>query len=133
MHHIFYIFFFRLFPFCSYILCSNKNESEHEVVKRSGRDESVWAIIHTCMEAVLGIFLYRNLYLKLAKILCFSYCLLYFLFNKIGEQESRTGSAWKWWELRGVGRAQGAGCGGRGEWLGRTGRRGGPNNVYTYE
>jgi hypothetical protein len=63
------------------------------------------------MEAMLGISLYSYLYLKLAKTLCFSYYLLYFLFNKIGEKEGKTGSGWK----------QGGGWGGGG----------GTNNVYT--
>jgi hypothetical protein len=67
-------------------------------VKRSGRDESILVVIHLCMEAMLGTSLYSYLYLKLAKMLCLSYYLLCFLFNKIGE-EGRTGSAWK----RGVG------------------------------
>jgi hypothetical protein len=60
-------------------------EGDQEVVKRSGRDESIWVVIHMFMEAILGISLYSYLYLKLAKMLCFSY-LLYFFFNKIGEQ-----------------------------------------------
>jgi hypothetical protein len=47
------------------------------------------------MEAMLGISLYSYLYLKLAKMLSLSYYLLCFLFIKIREQESRTGSAWK--------------------------------------
>jgi hypothetical protein len=47
------------------------------------------------MEAKLGISLYSYLYLKLAKMLCSSYYLLCFLFNKIGEQEGRTGCAEK--------------------------------------
>jgi hypothetical protein len=63
-------------------------------VKRSGRDESIWVVIHMYMEAMLGISLYSYLYLKLAKVSCLSYYLLGLLFNKIGE-ESRTGSAWK--------------------------------------
>jgi hypothetical protein len=63
-------------------------------VKRSGRDEPVWVVIHRCMEAVLGISLYRYLHLKLAKTLCLSYYLLRFLFNKFGEQEGGAG----WWE-----------------------------------
>jgi hypothetical protein len=67
------------------------------------------------MEAMLGISLYSYLYPKLAKMLCLSYYLLCFLFNKIGE-EDKTGSAWK---LQ-------AGGG----WL--VGR-GSPNNVYTHE
>jgi hypothetical protein len=65
---------------------------------------SFWVVIHMCMEAMLGISLYSYLYLKLAKMICLSYYLLCFLFNKIGEQED---SARK---------------GG-----------GGPNNIYTCE
>jgi uncharacterized membrane protein len=53
-------------------------------VKRSGSDESMWIIIHMCMEATLGVSLYSYLYLKLAKIVCLSCYLLCFLFNKIG-------------------------------------------------
>jgi hypothetical protein len=44
-----------------------------------------------CVEAMMGISLYSYLYLKLAKMLCLSYYLLWFLFNKIGE-EGRKGS-----------------------------------------
>jgi hypothetical protein len=46
------------------------------------------------MEATIGISLYGYLYLKLAKMLCHSY-LLFFLLNKIGDQEGGTGSAQK--------------------------------------
>jgi hypothetical protein len=58
------------------------------------------------MEATLGISLYSYLYLKVAKTLCLSYYLFNFLFNKIGEEEGRTGSPWKQrveegWEGRG--------------------------------
>jgi hypothetical protein len=69
-------------------------EGDREVVKRSGRDEPIWVVIHMCMEAMLGISPYSYPYLKLAKTLCLSYYLLCFLFNKIGE-EGRIGSAWK--------------------------------------
>jgi hypothetical protein len=48
-----------------------------------------------CMETVLGISLYSYLYVKVAKMLCLSYNLLCFLFNKIGEEEGRIGSDWK--------------------------------------
>jgi hypothetical protein len=48
------------------------------------------------MVTTLGISLHSYIYLKLAKSLCFSYYLLCFLFNKVGEQESLTGSAQKW-------------------------------------
>jgi hypothetical protein len=74
-------------------------------VKRSGRDEPMWVVIHKCMETTQRISLYSYLYLKLAKTPCFSYYHLCFFFNKIGEQEGRIGSAWRWGE-------------------------GGPNNVY---
>jgi hypothetical protein len=48
------------------------------------------------MEAMLGISLFSYLYLKLAKMLCLSYYLLPFLFNKTIEHKGGTGSAWKW-------------------------------------
>jgi hypothetical protein len=91
-------------------------EEDQEVVKRSGRDEPVWVVIHKCMEAMIGICLYSYLYLKLAKILCLPYYLLCFLFNKIGEM-SRTGSAQK---QQCEGQVGGVDLGG-----------GGPNNVNT--
>jgi hypothetical protein len=70
-------------------------ESDQEVAKRFGRDEPMWVAVHMCMEAMLGISLYSYLYLKLAKMPSFSYYLLCFLFNKIGEQEGRTSSTQK--------------------------------------
>jgi hypothetical protein len=48
----------------------------------------MWVAIHMCMEAMLGISLYSYLYLKLAKMLCFSYYLLCFLFKKFREQRA---------------------------------------------
>jgi hypothetical protein len=69
-------------------------EGDQKVVKRSGRDEPVWVIIHIYMERTQGISLYSYLYLKLAKTPCFSYYLFWFVFNKIGEQEGGTDSAW---------------------------------------
>jgi hypothetical protein len=65
-------------------------EGDYKVVKRSGRDEPMWVVIYMGMEAMLGLSLYIYLYLKVAKMLCFSYYLLCFLFNKIVEQEGRT-------------------------------------------
>jgi hypothetical protein len=70
-------------------------EGDWEVVKKSGKDESIRVVIHMCMEAMQGIFLYSYAYLKLAKTLCLSYYCLCLLFNKIREEESKTGSAWK--------------------------------------
>jgi hypothetical protein len=57
-------------------------------------------VIHMFMETMLGISLCSYLYLKLAETLSFSYYLSCFLFNKVREQEGKTGSAWKqrrWW------------------------------------
>jgi hypothetical protein len=71
-------------------------EGDQEAVKRSGGDEPMWFARHMCMEATLGISLYSYVYLPLAKLLWLSYYLLCFLFNKIGEQDGRTVSAWKW-------------------------------------
>jgi hypothetical protein len=48
------------------------------------------------MKVMLVISLYSYLYLKLANTIYLSYYLLCFLFNKIREQEGRTGSARKW-------------------------------------
>jgi hypothetical protein len=65
-------------------------------MKRTGRDETVWVVIHICMEAAQGISLYSYLHLKLARTSCFSFYLICFFFNKIGEQEGGTGSAQRW-------------------------------------
>jgi hypothetical protein len=62
-------------------------EGDQEIVKRSGRDEPVWIVKHKCKETRISLHSY--LYLKLAKMLCLSYYLFCFLFNKIGE-EGRT-------------------------------------------
>jgi hypothetical protein len=64
-------------------------EGDQEAVKRSGREESVWVVIHMYMEAMLGISLNSYLYLKLVKMLCLSYYLLCLLFNKIGGWRGR--------------------------------------------
>jgi hypothetical protein len=62
-------------------------EGDQEVVKRSVRDEPMWVAIHKCMEAMLGISLYRYLYLKLAKTLCFF--LLSLMFSLQQNQRTR--------------------------------------------
>jgi hypothetical protein len=46
-------------------------EGGQEVMKRSGRDEPIWVVIHMCMETTLGFCLYSYFYLKLAKMLLF--------------------------------------------------------------
>jgi hypothetical protein len=66
-------------------------ESDQEVVKRSGRDETIRVITYMCIEAMLGVSLYSCLCLKLAKMLSLSYYFLCFLCNKVGEG-GRTGS-----------------------------------------
>jgi hypothetical protein len=60
-------------------------------VKRIGRDEPVGVVIHICMETTQGISLCSYLYLKLAKMPCFSSYVLWVFFYKIGEQEGQTG------------------------------------------
>jgi hypothetical protein len=70
------------------------------------------------MEAMLGLSLYSYLYLKIAKMLCLSYYLLCFIFNKIGEEAEQVLP----------GRERGAGWRSR-----RQGERDGTNNVSTYE
>jgi hypothetical protein len=54
-------------------------------VKSSGRDETVWVIVHIHMEATLGISLYSYLYLKLAKNTVFL-VICCFLFYKTVEK-----------------------------------------------
>jgi hypothetical protein len=77
-------------------------------VKRSGRDEPIWIVIHMCMEAMLGISLYSYLYLKLAKSLNF----LLFLMSSL-QQNWRRGQIRVCLEARGVGeRGRGPGHGG---------------------
>jgi hypothetical protein len=56
----------------------------------------MWVAVYMFMEAMQGISLYSYFYLKLAKTPCISFYLLCFLFDKIGEQECGTGSAWNW-------------------------------------
>jgi hypothetical protein len=70
-------------------------EGDQEVVKRSDRGEPMCVAIHICLEPILGISLYRYLYLKLAEMLFLSYYLLCFFFNKIGEEEGRISFSWK--------------------------------------
>jgi hypothetical protein len=53
----------------------------------------MWVAIHICMETTQSISLYSYPYLKLTKMPCFFYYILWFFFYKIGEKEGRTGSA----------------------------------------
>jgi hypothetical protein len=69
------------------------------------------------MEAVLGISLYSYPYLKLAKMLLFSYYCLCLLFNKIREEIELPGSKGSEREMEGA----------------EAGGRNGPNNVCTYD
>jgi hypothetical protein len=63
------------------------------IIKRTGRDEPIIVVIHTCMETTQRNSLYSYLYLKLAKTPCFSY-LSCFFFYKIREQVG-TGGRWE--------------------------------------
>jgi hypothetical protein len=80
-------------------------------VKRSGRDEPMWVVIHMCMEATLGISLYSYLYLKLAKMPSFLLSLMFSL------QQN--------WRIRGQNRFYLEG------WERAEGEGRSPNNVYT--
>jgi hypothetical protein len=51
-------------------------------VKRSGRDEPIWVVIHTCIEAMLVVSLHSYLYPKLAKMPCFSFYLTCFFLQR---------------------------------------------------
>jgi hypothetical protein len=66
-------------------------EVNEGVVKRTGRGESVGAVIHICMRTTQGNSLCSHLYVKLARMSCFSFHLLSIFFYKIGEQEGRIG------------------------------------------
>jgi hypothetical protein len=82
-------------------------------VKRTGRDEPVGVVIHVYMETTQGISLCSYLYLKLAKMPCFSFYLLCFFFYKFGKQEGGTGSGWGVGVgISGKGEASGKGVGG---------------------
>jgi hypothetical protein len=48
-------------------------------VKRSGRDEPIWVVIHMYMETTQGISMYSYLHLKLAKMLFFFLPYMFFL------------------------------------------------------
>jgi hypothetical protein len=64
-----------------------------EVAK--SRDKPMWVEMHMSMEEALGISLYWLSSSQTSKNTMSSfYYVLYFLFNKIREQEGGTGSAW---------------------------------------
>jgi hypothetical protein len=89
-------------------------------VKRSERDESIQVVIHLCMEAILGIFLYSYPYLNQQKRYVFIIVYVYSS-TKLERREEqilpRSEGGW--------GKRDGGGKGAAG--------RNGPNNVYTYE
>jgi hypothetical protein len=62
-------------------------EGDQEVVNRSGRDEPIWAAIHMCMEAVLGISLYNYLYLKLVE--CYVFLIISYVFSSTKLENKR--------------------------------------------
>jgi hypothetical protein len=100
-------------------------EGDQEVVKRSGRDEPIWVVIHLCMEAMLGISLYSFLYLKLGKNAMSS--LLSPMFSLKQDQRRRGGNGFCLEAKEKVGgRGEGEGDG-EGALRGRDG----PHNVCT--
>jgi hypothetical protein len=54
-------------------------EGDQEVVKRSGRDEPVWVVIHKCMEATLGLSLYSYLFQSSKNAISFLLSLMFSL------------------------------------------------------
>jgi hypothetical protein len=86
-------------------------------MKKSGRDESIWVVVHICMEAILGISLYSYCYFKLAK--CYIFLIVVYVFSST-KLEKRTEQA-----LPGSEEVEGRGTGQGGE--------NGPNNICTYE
>jgi hypothetical protein len=88
-------------------------------VKRSGRDEPIWVIIHMCIVVMLGISLYSYPYLKLAKTLSFLLSLMSSLQQNWRREQKRFCQ-----EVSGVG--------GKGEGRDREGKDG-SNNVCPYE
>jgi hypothetical protein len=85
-------------------------EGDRELVQRPGRNESIWVVIHLCIEAMLGISLYSYPYLNYKNALSF----LLLLMSTV-QQNWRKGQNRFCLEARGAG---GEKC---------------PNNVCTYE
>jgi hypothetical protein len=56
-------------------------------VKRSGRDEPLWAVIHMCMETTQGISLYSYLHLKLQKYHVF--LIIFYVFSSTKSENKR--------------------------------------------
>jgi hypothetical protein len=55
-------------------------------MKRSGKDEPMWVVIHKCMEARPGISLYSYLYIKPAKRYVFLIISYVFSSTKLGKR-----------------------------------------------
>jgi hypothetical protein len=76
-------------------------------MKKIKGDKPIGIIIHTYMEISQENSLYSYLYLKQAKMSCFSLYLVSFFSYKIGEQEGITspakGESWHQWEEGGDG------------------------------
>jgi hypothetical protein len=58
-------------------------------VKRSGRNELIQVVVHMCMEAMLGIFLYNYSYVELAKMISFIVLLMYSLKQNWRRRQNR--------------------------------------------
>jgi hypothetical protein len=68
-------------------------------VKRTGRGESIGAVIHICMGSTQGNSLCSYLYHKLVKRHVLPFIIYVFSSTKIGEQESGAVSARAWGEV----------------------------------
>jgi Zn-finger protein len=71
------------------------------VTMKSYRNDQMWASKHKYMVAMLGISPCSYPCLKLAKMICLSYYLLYFIFNKIEGEWNRFSLKAEMWECSG--------------------------------
>jgi hypothetical protein len=60
-------------------------------VKRTGRDEPIWVVVHICIETIQENSMCIYLYLKLAKTVCFSFYLLCFISIKSENKRAEQG------------------------------------------
>jgi hypothetical protein len=63
-------------------------EGDQEVLKRSGRDEPIWVVIHMCLEAMIGISLYSYFYIKLEKK-CYVFLIISYILSSIKSEKKR--------------------------------------------
>jgi hypothetical protein len=73
-------------------------------VKRSGRNEPIWVVIHICLETTQGISQYGYLHLRLAKAPRFFKKIIFYVFSSTKSENRRAieaGEGKKWGGWRG--------------------------------